>query len=114
LIAHIEKQFMGFSDNVVKLMKDVPGGPAGQQNSPYINDRNLSMHHPLQPGLALKKANAAVLKSVATLVNEFGTDWEEINVRLWLRDSFTKATSRGIYGAAIPITDDPELIQALW
>jgi hypothetical protein len=114
LVIQIEKRFMGHTDEVVELLKNIPGGPAGEQDSPYTKDRNLSMNVPLQPGPDLNKMNAAVLKSVAGFVNGFGTDWEEENLWLWLRDTFTRSSSRGTFGAKFPLADDPELIQALW
>jgi hypothetical protein len=50
----IEKNYMDLSKDVLELMKNVPGGLASEQDSPYVKERNYSMHAPLQPGPALE------------------------------------------------------------
>lgn len=114
LFFQIEKDVMGLSQNVVELMRPIPGGPAGEEDSPFIQERNTSGHVPLQPGPILNKMNAAVLKNISGFINRIGPEWEEKNLWLWLRDTFTIASSAATFGAAFPLAKDPELIQALW
>lgn len=114
LFFQIEKDVMGLSKNVVELMRPIPGGPAGEQDSPFIQDRNTSGHVPLQPGPILNKMNAAVLKNISGFISQVGTEWEEKNLWLWLRDTFTISSSAATFGAAFPLAKDPELIEALW
>ena len=105
---------MDSSDEMMALMNPIPGGPHGEEESPYTKDRIIAMHTPLVPGPGLNRLNAAVLNAGAKYANAFTTEWEEHNLWLWIRDMFTSASTRGTFGANFPVADNPELIQALW
>lgn len=114
IVRQIEQKYMGTSDAIAKLMIPVSEGPGGTQESSYTRDRLASMHKPLQPGPELNKINSAVLKCAVEYINTIGSEWEEKNTWLWMRDLLTSASSRGTFGKAFPVADNPKLIQALW
>lgn len=88
--------------------------PENDKEECYNNDMHKIYHEPLQPGPELQKMNSRVLEKITEVVNEIGSEFETKDLYMWLRDSFTMATSISMFGSRSPIALDPSLIEPLW
>lgn len=88
--------------------------PASDKEDCYNNDMHKVYHEPMQPGPELQQTNAAVLRQVSKFMNNIGPEYEQKELYMWLRDSFTVATSIALFGSRNPFSSDPSLTPALW
>lgn len=103
------ERMVGFGPNIMDLMHHPPTN--GSES--WLN----AQHKPydlLAPGAALNDMNARVLNSVADIINSIGPEFETKQFYLWLRKSFTLATTCALFGAHNPLTEDPQLNDSLW
>lgn len=103
------ERMVGFGPNIMDLMHHPPTN--GSES--WLN----AQHKPydmLAPGAALHDMNARVLNSVADIINSIGPEFETMKFYLWLRKSFTLATTCALFGAHNPLTEDPQLNDSLW
>lgn len=111
LVLQFAQRLMGASDAFLNRLRDVP---PGEKEHPFSKDTHSYRHATMQPGPALYKMNAAVLKNVADVLDEIDTDGVEVNLWLWIRDMLTSASTSAMFGRNHPLLDSDELIQALW
>jgi hypothetical protein len=93
----------------MKLMAKAP-----TDGSEYWLHAQHKAYEPLAPGPQLNEMNTHVLNSVAEILNTVGPQFETKKFYLWIRDSFTSATTGALFGAHNPLTDDPKLNDYLW
>lgn len=95
-------------------MKQIKHEPENEKEETYMRLIHKSMQETMLPGNSLLQMNARVLAKLADFVNGIGTEWEPKPMYLWLRDTFTLASSATLYGRNDPISADPSLIEPLW
>jgi len=88
--------------------------PKNDKEECYNNDMHRVYHEPLQPGPDLQQTNAAMLRQISNFMNKIGPQYEQKELYMWLRDSFTIATSFALFGSRNPFPSDPSLTTALW
>lgn len=97
----------------LKIVKHWPE----DQSEPYLlKDFHNAIHNSLAVGPGLEKMNTSVLKSVAEIINSIGSggELEVSSFYLWLRDAFTFATCKAMFGIHDPFGIDPSLCDAAW
>jgi hypothetical protein len=103
------ERMVGFGPNIMDLMHNPPTNGTERwlhaQHKPYDT---------LAPGPALNDMNARVLNSIAETLNSVGPEFETKKFYIWLRNSFTVATTGALFGAQNPLTEDPKLNDSLW
>jgi hypothetical protein len=88
--------------------------PKSDKEECYNNDMHKVYHEPMQPGPDLQQTNASMLRQVSKFMNEIGSEYEQKELYVWLRNSFTVATSIALFGSRNPFPSDPSLTEALW
>jgi hypothetical protein len=82
--------------------------------SPGMAERRVDLNKRLAPGTELSIVTKAAGEQLATIVNDFGSDWTEKDLYMWLRDSVTFATLLALYGPSSPMALDRSLINDVW
>lgn len=109
LTIRVAAKFVGFGPNIVHLMHNPPtdGSISWLHDSHRTNDM-------LAPGPALWDMNVRVLESLFEVVNQLGSEFEEKTLYMWLRNTFTTATTGALFGRNNPLIHDPTLNDDLW
>jgi hypothetical protein len=97
----------------LKIVKHWPE----DQSEPYLlKDFHAAIHTSLAVGPGLEQMNASVLSSVADIINSINgnRELEVSSFYLWLRNAFTFATSKALFGTHDPLGIDPSLCDAAW
>lgn len=100
---------VGFGPKIMNLMHH----PPTDGSETWLNEQHKA-YEPLAPGPALHAMNAHVLNSVAEILNDIGPKFETKKFYLWLRNSFTLATTGALFGTQNPLTEDLKLNDCLW
>ena len=79
----------------------------------WFDDQHKTYEY-LAPGPSLYAMNADVLNSVSDILNPVGSEFETKHFYLWIQEAFTLATSKSLFGAKNPLSEDPKLVEALW
>lgn len=97
----------------LKIVKHLP---THEGESYLLGDFHAAIHASLAVGPGLHKMNASVLNSVAGIINSIDgdSDLKVDSFYVWLRDSFTFATSKALFGVHDPFEIDPSLCDAAW
>jgi hypothetical protein len=103
------ERMVGYGPNLMDLMHHPPTD--GSEN--WLSAQHRA-YDTLAPGPALNEMNARVLNSVADVLNHVGPVFETKKFYLWIRDSFTFATTTALFGAKNPLAIDTTLNDALW
>lgn len=88
--------------------------PEDEKTPTYLREVHKAMHESMQPGAGLLDMNKRVLDRLGEDINAVGGAWEERPLFMWLRNMFTVAAARALYGPRNVIEKDPSLIQQLW
>lgn len=89
--------------------------PADRKESSFLREVHKASIEQMKPGPVLQRMNAAVLRNLAAEFNGIGTGRvEKDSLWLWLRDSFTLATSTALFGSENPLKSDSSLIKSFW
>lgn len=102
-------RMVGFGPNLMHLMHH----PPTDGSISWLNDQHRG-YESLAPGLPLHAMNTHVLNSISEILSSVGPQFETKPLYLWIRDTFTLATTGALFGAKNPIADDPSLVEALW
>ncbi|KAI9743789.1 MAG: hypothetical protein M1818_002523 [Claussenomyces sp. TS43310] len=97
-----------------EAMETVRGTSADPKEPTYLREVHNVMHSTMQPGAGLLEMNTRVLHTLGGYANDIGKEWEGRNLYRWVRDSFTIAAARSLYGPYNIIEKDPSLIDHLW
>jgi hypothetical protein len=108
MVAFAEKM-VGFGPNLAHLMRHPPTDGSIR----WLHDQHRQ-YDVLAPGSALYDMNVRVLESLCADVNSIGTSFEIKQLYLWLRDTFTDATTKALFGLDNPLIHDPTLCNDLW
>jgi hypothetical protein len=109
LVTAFAEKMVGFGPNLGHLMRHPPTD--GSMRWLHDQDRNYST---LAPGPALYEMNVRVLESLSADFNTVGASFETKKLYLWLRDTFTTATTKALFGLDNPLIKDPALCDDLW
>ncbi|KAH8599917.1 cytochrome P450 [Bisporella sp. PMI_857] len=102
-------KMVGFSSRITELMKAAPS----HSSTGFLSDQH-KVYELLAPGPTLQAMNANVLNSISDILDSVGSEWDTKRIYLWLRDTFTLATTTSLFGVTNPITEDPKLNESLW
>jgi hypothetical protein len=103
------ERMIGFGPKIMDLMNH----PPTDGSIAWLHDQHKS-YEPLAPGPALNDMNTRVLNTIAEIFNPIGTEFETKKFYLFIRDSFTIATTKALFGANNPLTNDPQLNDSIW
>ena len=104
-------RLLGYSPSAMEI---VSSPKKNEKGFSFMGDMHNAMHESLIPGPALHSMNAKVLGVIAADLMKIGPDFETRPLWLWLRNTFTIATTTALFGEKNPLTNDPALIQKFW
>jgi hypothetical protein len=111
LVIQFAQRMLGVSSDSMKILNYEPENP---KDGSYMRDMHKAMHEPLLPGPGLHAMNERVLMTVANSLNNVSIEFESNDLYLWLRDMFSWATDKALFGADSVLNGDPKLLKAFW
>lgn len=109
LVIAFAERMVGFGPNLVNLMHH----PPTDGSIAWLHDQQ-KRYDVLAPGPALYEMNVRVLESLSGVLNQIDASFETKKLYLWVRDTFTVATTGALFGLENPLIRDTNLIDDLW
>lgn len=107
-----------FADRMIGIgpeqMKIVAYSPENEKDPSFLQGFHKEIHENLLPGPRLQGLNVTMLSEIANMMNQIDNVFCPQSFYLWIRHTFTRATSRSLFGSQDPLQSDPSLIDSLW
>ncbi|KAH8657754.1 cytochrome P450 [Xylariales sp. PMI_506] len=100
---------VGYGPNLNQLLRH----PPTDGSISWLNDQH-KRYDVLSLGPGLYAMNVRVLESLSGVLNQLGSAFETKQLYLWLRDTFSVATTAALFGLDNPLIQDPTLLKNLW
>jgi hypothetical protein len=123
-----EHMFGGLPEDAKKILKNLPDDPKEPsfmrdfhkvrrrhlaQLQKLTNVASQTVHENLLPGPKLQLMNNMALRDIATQMNGIQDEYND-NLWIWLRNSFTIASSNALFGEHNILAKSPSLIDGFW
>ena len=111
LLLEMGHRVCGLSPKGAKIVSYVPKNPKEQY---FVGCFYKIIHENLLPGPQLRRMNATAMNKMAELVNNIEYEYQPDSLWIWLRNSFTRASSTALLGSQNPLAVDKSLIDHFW